>query len=345
MSAHDLWTAVRSFYAPTLEVVELWMWGLPLFAIIVAVAFALSQQQDKPLSWKSLAGAIFPRDLHSHASSRVDRWNAIILFVIGFPLVGLFALNGLAIADNMAGLLSGSFGPVAPSLHAEWVIVLLQFSVFFLATDFAGYWVHYWCHTNPFLWTLHKPHHTAETLTPWTLYRQHPIEFFLLNAIPPVFGGLVTGVLLYGMGTAVLPGTMACIGVLSYILFFVIDFLSHAHVPVSYGWLDRIILAPVMHNVHHSMELEHRDKNNAVVLTLWDWMFGTLHLPRKNETWRWGVNEEEYGDHNPHRTLRGFYGEPFVMAARELRQLLAGPHQHGPMELTEEQIGDRRPPA
>ncbi|MET4898420.1 sterol desaturase family protein [Sphingomonadaceae bacterium jetA1] len=325
MTDLNLWSWIVAFYQPTLEIVELWMWGLPLFAAVVAISFMLSGKRSGGLTWKGMIDMVFPRELHSHPSARVDRWNAIILFVIGFPLVGLFALNGLAVAGNVAGALASHFGGIGPVLHATWAIVALQFGVFFLATDFAGYWVHYWCHTNPFLWTLHKPHHTAETLTPWTLYRQHPIEFFILNAIPPIFGGIVTGFVLYGTGTTILPGTMMCVGILSYVLFFVIDFLSHAHVPVSYGWLNRIVLAPVMHNVHHSMELEHRDKNNAVVLTLWDWMFGTLYLPKKGETWRWGVNEEEYGPANPHNTLKGFYAEPFVEAGRSIARSL--PHR------------------
>lgn len=320
MAETDIWSSIVAFYQPTLEIVELWMWGLPLFAAVVTVSFILSGKRAGKLGWKEMVDVVFPPHLHNHPSARVDRWNAVILFIVGFPLVGLFALNGLAIAQNVAEGMSHHFGAHAPILRADWAIVLVQFSVFFLATDFAGYWVHYWCHINPFLWTLHKPHHTAETLTPWTLYRQHPIEFFVLNAIPPVFGGIITGLALYGTGTAIHPGTMTCIGILTYVLFFVIDFLSHAHVPVSYGWLDRIVLAPVMHNIHHSMELQHRDKNNAVVLTLWDWMFGTLYLPAKDETWRWGVNEEEYGASNPHNTLKGFYAEPFVVIGKSMRR-------------------------
>lgn len=73
--------------------------------------------------------------------------------------------------------------------------------------------------------------------------------------------------------------------------------MSHVHVHVSYGnWVNRIVLAPVMHNLHHSIELPHRDKNYGVILTVWDWMFGTLYLPKKNETWRWGLNEVEFGE-------------------------------------------------
>lgn len=323
MDEASLWSVIVGFYQPTLAIVDQWMWGLPLFAAIVVGYVMLSGSREQGSIWKGMIDAVFPRELHSHPSARVDRWNAIILFVIGFPLVGLFALNGLAIASNVSGELAHYFGASNQLVHASWAIVLIQFAVFFLATDFAGYWVHYWCHTVPVLWTLHKPHHTVEALTPWTLYRQHPIEFFALNAIPAVFGGLVTGVVLYATGTTMNPATVVWVGIQSYVLFFLVDFLSHAHVPVSYGWLNRIVLGPVMHNIHHSMEMEHRDKNMAVVLTVWDWIFGTLYLPKKGETWRWGVNEEEYGANNPHNTLRGFYIEPFVTFGKSIGEAMS----------------------
>ena len=47
---------------------------------------------------------------------------------------------------------------------------------------------------------------------------------------------------------------------------------------------------------------------------IFDWMFGTLYVPAKDEQYRWGLNEAERGDANPHRTLRDFYCEPFRYA-------------------------------
>jgi hypothetical protein len=45
-------------------------------------------------------------------------------------------------------------------------------------------------------------------------------------------------------------------------------------------------------------------------LSIWDWMFGTLYLPVKGETYRWGLNEEEIGANNPHMSVRALYLEP-----------------------------------
>lgn len=317
---NDIWRSITEFYEPTLDMLQRWAWGLPLFIVVVALLTLRPWRKREPLTPRRLVDAVFPREQHDHASARVDRWNGIMLLAIGFPLSSFVAINAIAIADNLSGFLAGHFGGPAPLMQSDWSIVVVQFLVYFLSLDFAGYWVHRWCHENPFLWNLHKPHHTAETLTPWTLFRQHPIEFFFLNTIPSLFAGAVMGLALYASGTTVHPGTVAAIGVQVTIAFFVVDFLSHVHIPISYGWLDRIVLAPVMHNLHHSMELQHRNVNHGVLLTLWDWMFGTLYLAKKGETWRWGLNEEEYGDNNPHRTLRGFYLEPFVSVWKHIKQ-------------------------
>ncbi|XDF37076.1 sterol desaturase family protein [Paracidovorax avenae] len=319
MSMHDIWESIIAFYEPTLEILGLWTLGLPLFITVIGMIFIISQKWQKPLTLRSLFNAVFPKDQYAHASSRVDIWNGILLLLVGFPLVGVMAISGIAIADHVAVWFNTEFGTRSTLIESSWLLVSVQFLAYFLSVDFVGYWVHRWCHTNPLLWHLHKPHHTAETLTPWTLFRQHPVEFFGLNIIPAVVGGAFTGLVLHATGTTILPGTAAAVGTAAYIAFFVIDVFSHVHIPVSYGWMNRIILAPVMHNLHHSMEPHHWDKNNAVILTLWDWMFGTLYLPKKNEVWRWGCNDEEYGNANPHKTLRGFYIDPFITLYKHLR--------------------------
>lgn len=77
MDNSNLWSGIRAFYEPTIEIMAMWMWGLPLFAAVVAIIFILSERPNGPISFKMLLNAAFPRDLHSHASARVDRWNEI----------------------------------------------------------------------------------------------------------------------------------------------------------------------------------------------------------------------------------------------------------------------------
>ena len=42
--------------------------------------------------------------------------------------------------------------------------------------DFSRFLVHKALHRIPVLWSIHKVHHSAEYLTPFTVYRTHPLE-------------------------------------------------------------------------------------------------------------------------------------------------------------------------
>ena len=45
--------------------------------------------------------------------------------------------------------------------------------------------------------------------------------------------------------------------------------------------LGRIFVSPAHHQVHHSGNPKHFNKNFGSCLALWDWMFGTLYVPEK----------------------------------------------------------------
>lgn len=307
-----IFRALTEFYGPTLEYLSMWVWGLPAFFLVIAGFILITGNIERPLTLRGVFDAVFPRNLHAHSSTRVDRWNAIFVFMIGIPLTAFIAINALALAGNLAGFLTDHFGARRPLVDAGWAVAAIQFIVYFLALDFVGYVQHYLCHTRPSLWAFHKAHHTAEALTPWTGVRLHPVEFIVLNQIPPILAGLATGLALYATGTEMHPGTVNGVALLAFVQFFVADFLLHTHVPISYGWMNRILLAPVLHSIHHSAEERHRDTNLAVILTIWDWMFGTLYLPKKDDEYRWGCSDQEFGETNPHRTVRGYFSEPIV---------------------------------
>ncbi len=73
-----------------------------------------------------------------------------------------------------------------------------------------------------------------------------------------------------------------------------------------------------MHQLYHSAEDRHHDRNFGSLLSLFDLLLGTLYLPKRGEDFRWGLNERELGSNNPHARLGSFYGEPFLNAWRVL---------------------------
>ena len=66
--------------------------------------------------------------------------------------------------------------------------------------------------------------------------------------------------------------------------------LRHSHVAMPFPrWLSYVLVSPHMHQVHHSVEERHHDRNFATVFALWDWAFGTLYLPDPRERFRFGL--------------------------------------------------------
>jgi sterol desaturase/sphingolipid hydroxylase (fatty acid hydroxylase superfamily) len=91
--------------------------------------------------------------------------------------------------------------------------------------------------------------------------------------------------------------------------------LQHTHMWISFrGMLGRIFVSPAHHQVHHSSNPKHFDKNFGSCLALWDWMFGTLYVPEKErEKLNFG-----FADHADAHSFKGEMVTPFVQAAGHL---------------------------
>ncbi len=84
------------------------------------------------------------------------------------------------------------------------------------------------------------------------------------------------------------------------------------------GWLGRIFVSPAHHQVHHSGDPKHFNKNFGSCLALWDWMFGTLYVPKKErEPLSFG-----FPDRADAHTFKGEVIDPLINAAGHLKPLL-----------------------
>jgi len=57
----------------------------------------------------------------------------------------------------------------------------------------------------------------------------------------------------------------------------------HSPTRLHFGPLWRLVYDNRFHRIHHSLEPRHFEKNFGVTTPLWDWMFGTLYVPAKDE--------------------------------------------------------------
>ena len=67
--------------------------------------------------------------------------------------------------------------------------------------------------------------------------------------------------------------------------------LMHWNVALRFGPLERCIITPAYHRIHHSIEERHYDRNFGVFTQLWDHVFGTRYVPRPGEYPEAGITQ------------------------------------------------------
>lgn len=230
---------------------------------------------------------LFPKSMYFSASSLLDLKIFVTTRALG--IIGFFGM--LSISAQTASSVSGflSDGEISGTINPILITLLLL-----LTSDFATYWVHRLHHELHWLWPFHSVHHSAETMTPLTLYRKHPIYDMLGRFVHSGLLGLLQGILL-----GLFVGEMSMIKIAgingAYFLFNIVGAnFRHSHVWVSYGRvLEHIFISPAQHQIHHSIEVRHHNKNYGEVLAIWDLMFGTLYVPKKMEIIQFGLGDKD----------------------------------------------------
>jgi sterol desaturase/sphingolipid hydroxylase (fatty acid hydroxylase superfamily) len=161
-------------------------------------------------------------------------------------------------------------------LHAPvfWE-ALMATGVTMLAIDFAAYAMHRALHGLPALWWVHRLHHQARFLSPFSTLRQHPLEPFLLNGARGLAAGVSLGAVHLLFPNATPIWTISGMGLGFFLYMFTVN-LHHAPIPLRYpAGLRSVLISPHIHHIHHSKAPEHHGKNFGVVFSIWDRCFGT----------------------------------------------------------------------
>jgi sterol desaturase/sphingolipid hydroxylase (fatty acid hydroxylase superfamily) len=285
-----------------------------VFAAVSMLLYSIYANRDIKLRYRTARDYAFPKQLYSNPGAKMDFKFFMMRMFLFLPLievaVTLFAAIGLA------QFAISKFGPPAHFITDERTALLVQFSANILSAGFALYWSHRLSHTNSLLWTFHRLHHSAEEMTFLTSSRTHPMDD-LYTTIALLLISPVNALALYWTGGA--PHAWLPTLLLIYRFFGAIqDKFNHSHVPASFGPLNRIFLSGHMHQIHHSAEPRHRDRNFGGTLAVFDWLFGTIYIPARDEHPILGLNEAEFGDANPHKTVMDGLAEPFVYFRNQL---------------------------
>ncbi|TVR79853.1 MAG: sterol desaturase family protein [Rhodospirillales bacterium] len=201
--------------------------------------------------------------------ARRVRWAAnlgiVAIDALAIRVVFPVAAVGMALiaADQGWGLFNALAVPF-------WVAVVL--SVVLL--DLAIWTQHLVFHKVPWLWRLHRMHHTDLDFDVTTGLRFHPLEIVLSMAIK--------------MAVIVALGAPAAAVVAFEVILNGLALFNHANVRLPAGIdavLRRVIVTPDMHRVHHSVHRDETDSNYGFNLSVWDRLFGTYRAqPRDGHT-------------------------------------------------------------
>ncbi|OBY24730.1 sterol desaturase family protein [Leisingera sp. JC1] len=151
----------------------------------------------------------------------------------------------------------------------------VQVLIIMAATDFVQYWVHRAFHTFPALWHFHAIHHSAKKMDWLAGARMHFIEIAVLRGLTAV------PMFTLGFQPEAIQGYLL-------IVYFYSSFI-HANIGWKLGFMERFLVTPRYHHWHHGSERAAIDINYASHFPLYDWLFGTHHLPEEAWPSKYGV--------------------------------------------------------
>lgn len=218
----------------------------------------------------------------------MERYAAVLLYAIPF-FVLLILIERIAAAimgekvirgmDTLSSLSSGTTNVIKDVLGLTFVIVSygwlekhvglidLQsdwyvYVIAFIGLDFAGYWNHRLAHQVNYFWNVHLVHHSSEEFNLGCALRQ---------SISSLFGTTV----FFLLPTAIIGVPAEVITLIAPLHLFA-QYWYHTRLIGKMGFLEKIIVTPSHHRVHHAINKEYLDKNLGQIFIFWDKIFGTF---------------------------------------------------------------------
>ncbi len=223
--------------------------------LIAMPAFLLLVLLEKWYGWYKGKETVRTLDMISSLSSGITN---VTKDVLGLSLVVIsyeWMVDNLAITQVSSGFLT--------------------YLIAFIALDFAGYWIHRIAHEYNIFWNNHIIHHSSEDFNLACALRQS------ISSIIKIFTVFLLPAALLGV-----PGQVVAI-VAPLHLF--AQFWYHTQHIGKMGFLEKIIVTPSHHRVHHAINKEYMDKNYGQIFIIWDKLFGTYQEELKDVPAVYGI--------------------------------------------------------
>lgn len=137
---------------------------------------------------------------------------------------------------------------------AYWILLLLL-------EDFLYYWLHRFDHEIRIFWAVHVTHHSSEYMNFTVGFRSSVFQplYRFFYFIPLAFLGFKPLDILFIYSATQIWGIFV-----------------HTELVKKMGWLEKVLVTPSHHRVHHASNPTYLDRNMGMFLIIWDKMFGTF---------------------------------------------------------------------
>ncbi len=196
-------------------------------------------------------------------------WKEII-FNLNSGHILLWLLRGGEIAAFHLVVSHFSFGIVD-----HWNYYFLWFFAF-IAWDFCFYWLHRLHHELSLFWAVHIIHHEGEHFSLSLGIRN---SWYSSLSSFPFFIVLA----LIGVPVEIFIATSS--------IHYLVQFYNHNSLVKKSGFLEKIMVTPAHHRIHHGMNPEYVDKNYGGTFIFWDKMFGSYQEILKDIPIQYGVKD------------------------------------------------------
>ncbi|MDT8389943.1 MAG: sterol desaturase family protein [Lentisphaeria bacterium] len=246
------------------ETLKTWM---PLIAVAL-FALLFAAERLRPL-----------RQTTRSARGRLVTNGVVVALALG--------VGAVTVAPTTMALLAWTRSAELGLLHVLALPAPLSVAAGILLLDLSFYWWHRLNHVWPLLWRFHNVHHIDPDLDSTTAFRFHPGEIAYSAAFR------AAQIALIGPNVSTL--------ILYEALFLSATLFHHSNIRLPLGlerMLNRVLVTPRMHGVHHSTIRDETNANYSVVFRWWDQLHGTLRLNVPQDDIRVGVAAYDQRDDN-----------------------------------------------
>jgi sterol desaturase/sphingolipid hydroxylase (fatty acid hydroxylase superfamily) len=217
--------------------------------------------------------------------TRLRRWPGNIGIAVLNQLLARVLIPATAVGIA-AGNAENSMGILNRIALPGW----LEFAVGLLLLDLVIYTQHVTFHKVPWLWRIHRMHHTDTDFDTSTALRFHPVEI-LLSAFIKLWA------------VAIISPSASAVLVFEVLLNAAAMFNhSNLAIPVLIDrWLRLCVVTPDMHRVHHSVIREETDANYGFNFPWWDRLFHTYRDQPQNPHESMQIGQPDF--RNPREAL------------------------------------------